>query len=58
MEEFTLNSAVRGYHLYQYVWKPAAGEKLHAEQEFNKAMDKFAVRVIKNNETVGHLPCK
>ena len=58
MEEFTLNSAVRGCHLYQYVSKPAVGEKLHAEQEFNKAMHKFAVRVIKSNEMVSHLPCK
>lgn len=49
-----------GHHtyVYQYVWKPAAGEKRHAEQEFNNPMDKFAVKVIKNNETVGHLPCE
>ena len=42
--------------VYKYVWKPAAGEKLHVEQEFNNPMGKFAVKVIKNNETVGHLP--
>ena len=54
--EFTFDSAVRGYHVYQDVWKPAAGEKLHAEQEFDNLMDKFAVKVTKNNETVGHLP--
>ena len=56
MDEFTFDSAVRGYHVYQDVWKPAAGEKLHAEQEFDNLMDKFAVKVLKNNETVGHLP--
>ena len=56
MDEFTFDSAVRGYHVYQDVWKPAAGEKLHAEQEFDNLMDKFAVKVTKNNETVGHLP--
>ena len=55
MDEFTFDSAVRGYHVYQDVWKPAAGEKLHAEQEFDNLMDKFAVKVTKNNETVGHL---
>ena len=32
MDEFTFDSAFRGYHVYQDVWKPAAGEKLHAEQ--------------------------
>jgi len=58
MDEFTFDSAVRGYHVYQDVWKPAAGEKLHAEQEFDNVMDKFAVKVTKNSETVGHLPCE
>ena len=32
MDEFTFDSAVRGYHVCQDVWKPTAGEKLHAEQ--------------------------
>ena len=56
MDEFTFDSAVRGYHVCQDVWKPAAGEKLHAEQEFDNLMDKFAVKVTKNSETVGHTP--
>jgi len=38
--------------------KPAIGETLHAEQELDNAVDKFAVTVVKNNETVGHLPCE
>lgn len=58
MDEFTFNSAVQEYHVYQDVWKPAAGEKLHAKQEFDNLMDKFAVKVTKNSKTVGHLPCK
>ena len=37
------------------VWKPAIGEKLHAEQKLDNAVDKVAVKVVKNNETVGHL---
>ena len=55
MDEFTFDSAVRGNHVYQDVWKPAAGEKLKAEQKFDNLMDKFAVNVMKNRETVGHL---
>ena len=55
MDEFTFDLAVQGYHVYQDVWKPTAGEKLHAEQEFDHLMDKFAVKVTKNSETVGHL---
>jgi len=38
--------------------KPAIAETLHAEQELDNAVDKFAVKVVKNNETVGHLPCE
>ena len=56
MEKFAFDSAVRGYHVYKDVWKPAIGEKLHAEQEPDNAVDKFAMKVVKNNETVGHLP--
>ena len=56
MDEFTFDLAVRGYHVCQDVWNPTAGEKLHAEQEFDNLMDKFAVKVTKNNVMVGHLP--
>ena len=58
MEKFTFNSDVRGYHVCKDVWKPAIGEILHAEQELDNAVDKFAVKVVKNNETVGHLLCE
>jgi len=46
-----------GDHIYQYIWKLTAGEKLHAEQEFDNPKDKFD-KVIKTNEMVGHLPPK
>ena len=36
----------------------AIGEKLHAEQEPDNAVDEFAMKVVKNNKTVGHLPRK
>ena len=55
MEKFHFTSAVRGYHVYKHVWKPSIGEKLVARREFNNPMDKHAVQVVKNTETVGHL---
>ena len=58
MEEFTFGSAVRGYHVHKVVWKSTIGEKLQADQELGNEADKFAVRVIKNNEIVGNLPRK
>ena len=42
--------------MFKDVWKPAVGEKLHAEQGAGNAVDKFAMKVVTNNETVGHLP--
>ena len=57
METFAFASAVRGYHVYQDVWKPSIGEKLVAKREFDNPMDKH-VKVVKGNETVGHLPRK
>ena len=43
MEKFTFDSAVQGYHVYEDVWKPTISEKLHAEQELDDAVNKFAV---------------
>ena len=48
--------ALRGYHVYKVVLKATIGKKLHAEQEPDNAVDKFAMKVVKINETVGHLP--
>jgi len=47
--KFTFESDVRGYHVCKDVWKPAIGEILHAEQELDNAVDKFAVKVVENN---------
>jgi len=38
--------------------KLAIGKILHAGQELDNAVDKFVLRVVQNNETVGHLPCE
>ena len=56
MEKFTFDSAVRGYHVYKVFWKNTIGKKLQPDQELGNEADKFAVKVVKNNEIVGHLP--
>ena len=50
MEKFTFDSAARGYHVYKVDWKPTIGEKLQVDQELGNEADKFAVKVVKNNE--------
>ena len=57
-EKFTFDSVVRGYHVYKVFWKPAIGEKLQADQELDNEVDKFAGKVVKNNEIVEHFPCE
>ena len=58
MEMFAFASAVRGYLVYQDLWKPSIREKLVAKREFNNPMDKHTVKVVKSDETVGHLSRK
>ena len=58
MEMFAFASAVRGYRVYQDLWKPSIGEKLVVKQEFNNLTDKHTVKVVKGDETVGHLSRK
>ena len=38
---------VRGYHVYQSIWI-----------EVGNAVDRYAIKVLKNDEIVGHLPKK
>ena len=40
------------------MFAPSIGEKLVAKREFNNTMDKQAVKVVKGDETLGHLPRK
>ena len=42
--------------VYKDIWKPSIGDKLACEREFDNCFDKFAIKVVNNGETVGHLP--
>ena len=53
--QFRINT-VMGYHDYQSIWNPIEWIQLDAKMEPTKAIDKFAVEVIKNDRVVGHLP--
>ena len=36
---FAFASAVRGYRVYEDLWKPSIGEKLVAKRDFDNPMD-------------------
>jgi hypothetical protein len=47
---------VRGYHVYKDIWDAAEGEVLLCSRELHNLRDPFAVAIIKNDITVGHVP--
>ena len=58
METFAFASAVREYHVFQDLFNPSIAEKLVGKREFNNTIDKHAVKVVKGDQAVGHLPHK
>ena len=53
---FRIESTVRGHHVYNAAWSPYIGEELPVQREVNNIHDDFAVAVLKNGNTVGHVP--
>jgi len=41
-----------------HAWSPYIGEELPVQREVNNIHDDFAVAVLKNSNTVGHVPRK
>ena len=58
MKVLAISSAVRGFHVYKDIWKPSISDKLTCERQLDNCFDKFAIKVVNNGETVGHLPRK
>ena len=56
MESYSVESCVRGYHVYKDVWEASVGEDLSCQRESGNSADPFAVAVVKNDMTVGHVP--
>ena len=47
MESFTVSACIRGFHLYNAIWKPQQGENLSCYQESKNMYDMYAVAVKK-----------
>ena len=59
--DLSLDSAVRGYHIYKSVWNPVVGDVLICKRESGNDNDQFAVAVSPLEATsesmiVGHIP--
>lgn len=53
----TIESMVRGYHVYGEIWLAAVGEELSCMSEVKNSRNLFAVAVMKSG-VVGHVPRK
>ena len=58
MERFSVEPCNRGYHVYKDIWEASIGEHLLYHRENGNCADPFAVGVVKNQVTVGHIPRK
>ena len=56
MSLFYINSAVRGYHVYESVWHTTVSDQLGCAREPGNCQETFAVAIIKDEVTVGHVP--
>lgn len=52
--EFT--AAARGFHVYRDVWLQSVNETMKCFHENGDANDVFAIKCVKGDLTVGHLP--
>ena len=56
---FSVESMVRGYHVYKDVRAASVGEHLPCRREnYYNLADRFAVAVMKGGTVVGHIPRK
>lgn len=55
---FEFTAAIRGYHVFQKIWKPEYGEILCCSHENGNEFDMFSVKAcrIEDRKTVGHIP--
>ena len=58
--EHTLESCVRGFHVYKDVWTPTLHECLQTRQDLGNLQDQYAIAVCRGDAAgsriVGHVP--
>ena len=55
-EKYVLDSCSGGFHIYRDRWSPSEDQTLETAKERDNSYDKYAVAVVLNKVTVGHLP--
>ena len=52
----TVDSVIRGHHIYKVIWTPTLGVELQLMPEEDNIHDNHAVAVMKEGNVVGHMP--
>ena len=53
----SIESCVRGFHIYKEMWNPVIGEMLACQPQFGNIHDPYAVAMVPSNSSiVGHVP--
>ena len=55
---FSIDSDIRGHHVYKDVWTLVIGEELMCQRELGNLKDLFTMSVLKGSTIVGHVPRK
>ena len=56
MSTYTVETIVRGYHVYQVIWEAAVGQVLPCQRERGNVHDPYAVAIVERGVVVGHVP--
>ena len=56
LHDLTVDSVIRGYHIYIDTWVSIIGEILFCEQELGNKEDRFAAAVLTHDNIIGHVP--
>ena len=51
----TLESCIRGYHVYKDVWTTTVGEELQCARESDSSTNHYVVVILSDNEKIGHV---
>ena len=52
---FTVNSMIRGNHVYKGIWDSHHGEELACRRKRNNIHDPFAIGVLKSDVIISHI---
>ena len=58
MQVFSVDSCIRGHHVYKDILIPTVGEELACARENSNTKNPYAVAVTRDSTVVGHVPRK